>query len=446
MRRSIEPLFSASQAAALALEQALERGDNAAIIAACGERYLRCYLAIPTSVPLEIRWLSFQVFSIPMSNPETSRSYVSLRSKGILSRDMVDNEQQDALLRATAASILGYTCVLEESDALVWFKKCLGICKQASQQEREKIIAVATCDTQIVQMSVGQRLDQFIEKMEHIEDLSRLAGSQSGLNREFMVTASAVMNGKKHLREVIPTLQITGAVLENVKNVQMKDQIYVYIREDKRNVEDGYLHVGDCGGHFPGDTGYTCLRAFSIDSTKLEKNSTNSKALKQMAISFDYGDKSRTSQLVELVARACLSPYNLMPALNPSPPPPFRPGKVFFQSDADAEQPRLRMFLSMMSITSVSVVDASIEELLAENFDEVLGRTVFMDKKDLKKHFPHISDVCRGIKCGHCQKVGPSLQRCSCTKAYYCDGSCQSAHWKEHKAIHKSIVETNATA
>jgi hypothetical protein len=53
---------------------------------------------------------------------------------------------------------------------------------------------------------------------------------------------------------------------------------------------------------------------------------------------------------------------------------------------------------------------------------------------------PYLSDACKGIKCGNCEKVGPQLMKCPCGKVYYCNKDCLKAKWAEHKAEHRAVM------
>jgi MYND finger len=152
--------------------------------------------------------------------------------------------------------------------------------------------------------------------------------------------------------------------------------------------------------------------------------------------------ESHAKCLIASFACACLQG----PFVQESESAPCRPAQVFFETQQDADNAQVQMFLSMMGMNSsgIRVATPQMKALLDASMDDVgksLGRAIFPKAK-----FPHINDASRGIVCGNCRKTGPKLLKCACGEAYYCSKECQTLAWKNHKQMHKKVQQGAASA
>jgi MYND finger len=111
-----------------------------------------------------------------------------------------------------------------------------------------------------------------------------------------------------------------------------------------------------------------------------------------------------------------------------------------FEKASDSDDSQAQMFLAMMGVDSgnARAADPRLVQLLRETQQEVMLQTL----KTLcsKADKPHLWDFASNIMCGNCEKVGPTLKRCACRKAYYCSAECQRLQWAAQKSDHKEAM------
>ena len=178
------------------------------------------------------------------------------------------------------------------------------------------------------------------------------------------------------------------------------------------------------------------FRAVEVDMQRFNKGKTN-KIFREVQAAACNATDSAEKNLLSTFAVACLEPYEKpFRAAQTKNPHASRPKTVLFASDEHATHPQVTTFMAMMGCEHIGVANARLLKLLGQHVETQPVRDPFY-----KKTTPHLYDSFAGNKCGKSGKVGPTLKKCPCGKAYYCSRDCQKEMWPTHRADHNKVME-----
>ena len=379
--------------------------------------------------------LLFLDFQFPEYNSPLSATSIRLLE------GMACNDHEDSFFRAYATHLLARSHIFggydDQDEEEKWaHKEVLLYCLTAFKVQSEAVSS--ECRDRNIEryekkVAIGELLDAILEAWKYDEELCEdYLSVQIELHKENDEVERQYRKTK--VEEVFPEpVTLDRKLLESVANLPELESCYLVVKLDLSDDEKYHL------GEYYGDGHKKRLE----EGQKYAVFTVNQK-------NFIKGKRRRVFDLVQRcllaesdplpkkvlapLAVACLQPYQVIIPCRENrkhAQEPARPKKVLFAAEEEASHQQVRLFMSMMGfkLAEVEVADRQLIQLLIETSDGITAPS--------KKEFPHLHDEAKGIECGGCGKVGNSLQRCPCKKAYYCSHQCQTEKWPSHKADHK---------
>jgi hypothetical protein len=441
------PQFQKFAAECNAASAALDQGD----MRTCLVHYLLGCIEAPDK-DLAIRYEMFQSAIITLTLDAEASLWTGDLFTSLLQTHFVENEQELLLYRAEAANLLAHRSTRNTSsqhqnscpEAIAYYQRALGFCAAANAQERCKVVQAITpssTDSGVCigqDTSVGEILDdlrKFIEDdMEYQKD--RIGFLKRSLAKDPLFRQSEVAD--EFLQHILrPSASdlfrkphnITSAIMEQVMKLPETNTTVLIISDIEDFVAPPVLATLKMVRVF---------RAMAVNLERFRSGKRTNVFDQVQALMCDPRVSSQKNVLSTFVL-SCLEPFVLFPG-TPQTTPSSRPRRVLLEKESDADDPQVQMFLAMMGCSrgNVEAADPGLVQLLRETHEEVLSQSSkYICSKEDK---PHLWDSANNINCGNCEKVGPTLKRCACRKAYYCSTECQKLQWTAHKSDHKAAV------
>eukprot|EP00542_Grammatophora_oceanica_P015755 CAMPEP_0194030506 /NCGR_PEP_ID=MMETSP0009_2-20130614/3958_1 /TAXON_ID=210454 /ORGANISM="Grammatophora oceanica, Strain CCMP 410" /LENGTH=491 /DNA_ID=CAMNT_0038670461 /DNA_START=181 /DNA_END=1656 /DNA_ORIENTATION=+ len=372
-------------------------------------------------------------------------------------RCMVENKHDHPLIRAHASDMMAEIAANVEcsiADAIKCEYRAIRICDEATKQDRKIAVrqlnidinalvsevpkhCVPLEDLQWTRKQSGRVMDELCKSarksikcmrdpLQFLGQRAEEAGNTPGwkeASKQMKSYTNNYENGHTQAyNQAVPSL--TGPIIKQVKELPEDDATLLLVFDDA-------LYLGQPPS--PPTKNKRMIRAFSIDEERFSSGKTR-KVFKHQAISFCMPKDSRQKLLVGIFIKHCLDEY-VMPGIRKTHYG-VRPRKVLLPPQ-DANDPQLRAFFDMMGCTLVEATKPKMTDLLFSTLMEVL-----LDSDHFRMdNAPHLNDVMRGIQCGNCREVGPSLKVCPCERVHYCSKTCQEAQWKSHKRLHSACMK-----
>ncbi|CAB9528727.1 expressed unknown protein [Seminavis robusta] len=177
-------------------------------------------------------------------------------------------------------------------------------------------------------------------------------------------------------------------------------------------------------------------RVFEVDMIRVKWGETHN-VFRSVRVVLCSAEDSHEKNLLSTFVAACLEPEGKTYLDTPAPADGSRPKKVLFATSPCAKHPQIRTFMAMMGCKDIDVADSTVLQLLEQQPKTAMKKVSPFSKKAT----PHLYDHAAGNQCGKCGKVGPSLKKCSCGKAYYCSKECQADQRRSHRADHNKAMK-----
>lgn len=148
--------------------------------------------------------------------------------------------------------------------------------------------------------------------------------------------------------------------------------------------------------------------------------------------------ETQSKHLINAFVGACLNPFDVLSSTQDDKAVLFRPRTVLFTGAKQANYPQVHSFLEFMGCTDLQVAEPALMDLFDMTTSEQTSRE-HARKNISKEKNPHLYEEAVDRLCAKCGKTDPdAIRRCVCHAAWYCSKTCQTEHWKEHKAEHKN--------
>lgn len=446
---------------ALTLREAANNNEKQDFRGAADKR-LAAVLMAP-NVWTECRWEAFTGYSMMLLYSAVVPAEADLIT---LQHRFVENEEEPIAYRLYASYALAFLKAdIDEDEAIRYCKQSLRLAGMLSKREgRRQIVdpvppedaeestglvlrkrrvedVVATLQTRIHKLlealNDAERKERKAEEHKEFQADPEAAivracqkrGMPEEIAREFTQAVFGSGTDFAGLSRTFEPPKISSELLEQVASLPVRNTVF-FIRHDKKLDQMTALKRAV---EFGGTDDRDVIRVFSVDLQRFQAGKTN-KVFSMVNISTCDPRETRYKHILGAYAHACIKP-GCRP-WETHQEPGYRPMRVLVQTAEDADHAHVASFLSMMGCSDVSGVDPALEALLVQSWSTVVTAKGLFDY-DVT---PHLSDMSNGIKCFHCSKIGPTLKKCPCGKAYFCDNECMREKWSQHKMLHKATM------
>lgn len=425
----------------------LHAGDHGT----AGYKCLRAVMALP--VGHEERWTLFRQATDSIlaaayghQSSSSTRNNLIQEVKYMLEKRFVESREEPLLFRAQAAYTLA--SLFCKPDLL---QLCLEFCSEVTQSDRRRTVLVVELDHKEdpvhVPKCVGDELDRLTELARNLQ--VGVAAYLSENAKELLVQLLLLVdknidekNDRPFVEEMAEmiisrkeelclnclltvTPAISSGLIEQVRALPQKATALLIERssyfDTRSDIVDGPVYG-----------------VFTVDLDRYREGKTRRVFKKRMPVECKPND-SEAKHLIGTFAAFCLRPNDFF-SNEPYRERPFRPQTVLFWRPEQANHAQVRAFLNMMGCRDIQVAEPALMSLFHATLDkqsrENTRRSIDKEKS------PHLYERFIGRHCANCGKTDPdAIRQCVCHAAWYCSKSCQTEHWKDHKAEHRKVAE-----